>query len=882
MAGKGNDPNCCCTGCEQPPIIWDSSNVSLQQKVSLETFCCPCVPQFACVTIALRGTPLPPIVSTYRVTSGWTAPSRGSLKVECQGGGGGGGGGGVGGGAHGGNGGGSGEYASRSVLVDAFDSFTATISSATRAAGGIAGSTDESGQNGASVTVSSTKSGWSNAIANGGKGGLGNTAGTGTGAGGSGGSGTTLISGLNGAIYNQSTGGKGGDNPQARNLGGAGGINQTPGSQGTDDGAGGGGAGKRDDGGAGGLPSVTFTFTPDSADITGSAIFKLFCTSSPTTGLGTNQPLYQINNGIGTGSISGIAVAGNNIDVTFYFLVINNQCVFAIRSLALGVDENSYGCTKIIDATQRNAPNSFCKTLSYDNAGSTKFSVFNGESWYDIYITGVDHIPITGRPNCTTENGIIIQDENPIRNICCNCDCICDCMCLTITGSDTPQSMIACLYNNSWRFSNGAVVHLGPKNNVYLDSINFLSCWSMDETSGTRLDSRGTNSLITLGNTGSATGLIEKCAKFTGDSLLYSTAQLAMSFSGISFTFTGWVNFDSLLTDQAILAKTTNGDNINGYSWKLWYQASTNTIIFTIANGTSFFSVSSPASAFILTNRWTYFVISVDNASKQMFLQINQTAIQTGLFTGTLPLTAGFLCFGGQDSTTNRQWLFGGIDQVTLWDIAITSVNISTTLIYNKGNGTPCKIDDRCYLSLIDVGDHSIVSSVSPEPVLLDRVMNPCPRPFANWPLFESPTAGQPFDHPIFYSLRCVGCDSTCTVNVPACCPDGRTNFPSIIYASVTTTCYTCQTFTIALAYQAMIKQWIGTGNMCGHPIKLTTGCGFKTLFFEGNPCTSVNATDSGGSCDPILSHFVFTSGGIGCCGGSFLTSPTINVTLFE
>lgn len=211
------------------------------------------------------------------------------------------------------------------------------------------------------------------------------------------------------------------------------------------------------------------------------------------------------------------------------------------------------------------------------------------------------------------------------------------------------------------------------------------------------------------------------------------------------------------------------------------------------------------------------------------------------------------------------------LDQVsgehgTTWTFPSGAVVTLSSTEYNR----------NCYLSLTTGTPGSGTTDV-----LLGTVTNKCPRPTARWSTVVPALSGVAA-HTVFYEFSCTGCGSdACTVEIVDCCSNGRTSFPKVLYADMSTGCPDCPFQTIAMPWDSSIRQWVGTAAMCGHSVELKIGCPFTTLNWSGSPCVSVNPT-AAASCAPILAVFSFNTSGIGCCGGSSLINPAITVTVYE
>jgi hypothetical protein len=630
------------------------------------------------------------------------------------------------------------------------------------------------------------------------------------------------------------------------------------------------------------IPEFAFVSIIDSDELSGGAVFKLWC--STTSDLGLEQPLYtKLQEG-------GILVGSVVIDLAFHIRIRDGQCILYILSEELGITEDTYGATKVIDAEARAAPNNFCSTLSNDNSSSggspyTEFSV----GGYRIRIAAADHTPIRGRDHCYDENGVTVFDTDPIRDLCCNCNCICRCMCLSVTApgfifiDDEPASTyssasVACIYNNTYSFANGMQVRIGPLDGLSND--NIISCWDMDEETGSRLDSFDLNNLQESTPIASGTGKILSAAEFDGSGFLFKEDDSTLQFFGMSGSICLWAKPTSLAGDMTIIGKTA-GNGVPGFGWKIWYSQSLAQFVFSISNGTTIFSVLSPSA--VSAGAWHFIAATIDDDSKTITIRVNNETIAVESYTGSVPATTAAFTIGGQDSVSTPEYFLGLIDQVSLWKDNLSADQLSSAL-WNNGDGRACEYDDRCYLIVTDMGPFT---SSPPSPFLLDDEDNPCPRPTARWTFQEPATAEMPFEQPVFVSLRCAS-ESQCTVDISACCPSGRTNFPSTLTADVQTGCYACPNISISLVWDENINEWIGYGDMCGHLITLSIGCGFSAIGFSATPCVIV--PDPAGnipligypSCEPVLAVFSGPLSGIGCCGGSVMGINNITITVYE
>jgi hypothetical protein len=639
------------------------------------------------------------------------------------------------------------------------------------------------------------------------------------------------------------------------------------------------------------IPEYAYVSIIDEDGFQAGAIFRLWCNIN--SDLKLEQPLYEKLNG------GGVLVGTSVVDVTFRIRIRDGQCFLYVTSDALDVTEDTYGSSVVIDAEARGYPNDFCSTLSnepHDDASRpyTELMV----KGYRIRLSAADHVPIRGRDHCKDTVGRTIFDTDPIRNLCCNCNCICRCMCLTVNApgvviSDDPteetlsSASVACLYRNSYVFQNGVTIRLGPLSG--LPNEDLLSCWTLDEEerdistgdpigigTGVRVDSIGENHVGQVGTLATVPGKIDGAVEFSGNGLLMREDSPTLRFAAMSGLIALWAKPTDLSGDMTIIAKNA-GNVVPGFGWKIWYSVMLSKFVFSISNGTTIFSVVSDST--VSLNGWHFIAATIDNEDKLITIRVNNEVVAEELYFGTIPITSSNFTMGGQDSVDDPEFFIGEIDQVVLYKNNIPHDSISESL-WNGGLGRTCQLDDRCYLIVTSMGN----LGVDPPPaVLLDDIENPCPRPTAQWTLTMPPSIHYTYTRPLFMSLRCAS-ENRCEVDLPLCCPSGRSNFPTQLNADVVTGCAECPTFTVKLAYDGSIDTYIGYGHMCGKLIRLITGCPFNYLVMIRENCVDFGPLTRIGpaACDPILSVYEGMLAGIGCCSPLDIDSSTISVTLYE
>lgn len=211
-----------------------------------------------------------------------------------------------------------------------------------------------------------------------------------------------------------------------------------------------------------------------------------------------------------------------------------------------------------------------------------------------------------------------------------------------------------------------------------------VSHWRMDEAVGNdRADSAGTNILDEVGTISNDTGKITNSAVGSSGSLLSCEA---LPFRITTFTYSGWVWFDSTSEGQTFLARYNTssddflrfaaGDGPPGVGPVIDFRVST--------NGSSL--TSKVRSLWPLTNGLWYFVVAgCDSTDKTMWIRVNTEAVQRE----PLPVDITIV----QDGGTNLRFLYGTVfgnfsgrvDSWTFWRRHLNTYEIDA--LWNGGAG---------------------------------------------------------------------------------------------------------------------------------------------------------------------------------------------------
>ena len=213
---------------------------------------------------------------------------------------------------------------------------------------------------------------------------------------------------------------------------------------------------------------------------------------------------------------------------------------------------------------------------------------------------------------------------------------------------------------------------------------NLISYWELNESSGTRNDSHGSNHLTDQSTVTSATGKVGKSALFTraNSESLDRNDNADLSTGDIDFTFAMWVKLTSKSNFMAFLSKANNP-----VEYEIGYDVTNDRFQFSVSSGgdggawpTDIIRANNFGSP--STDTWYYIVAWHDSVNNTINIQVNNGTVDSksytsGVFDGTAVFHLG--------SWGTFSYLDGQLDQVGFWKRTLTS--LERTLLYNNGSG---------------------------------------------------------------------------------------------------------------------------------------------------------------------------------------------------
>lgn len=198
--------------------------------------------------------------------------------------------------------------------------------------------------------------------------------------------------------------------------------------------------------------------------------------------------------------------------------------------------------------------------------------------------------------------------------------------------------------------------------------------WTMDETSGTREDSVGSNDLTDNNTVGYGTGKQSNAADFElSNSEYFTVADHADLRVDDGWSVSMWVNAETL-TDGYFL-NVRSGEN----GWGLGLATAGNIRVY--AGSGSFGDQTS--SGTLSTGTWYHVAVYYSGTSTKLYIN--------GALDSTLSLNAiinpNTTLNVGKKATASAVFHDGLMDEITFWNRELTATDVAN--IYNSGDGIP-------------------------------------------------------------------------------------------------------------------------------------------------------------------------------------------------
>jgi len=215
---------------------------------------------------------------------------------------------------------------------------------------------------------------------------------------------------------------------------------------------------------------------------------------------------------------------------------------------------------------------------------------------------------------------------------------------------------------------------------------SLVSWWSMEETSGARVDDHGVNDLTDNNTVLYGTGIISNGADFEYSSSEYlsiaGASQVGLDVTG-DFSISGWVYYESLSNNHYVISKgfESDGNTVRAYKFG-WETGNVLSLHISSAGsgGTQVTVAWTPSTA-----TWYHLVVNYDADAGSADFYVNgsqqgttQTGLPNAIYNGSSKTFVG--------SYDQTYYFHDGIlDELGFWSRVLTTDEI--TSLYNSGTG---------------------------------------------------------------------------------------------------------------------------------------------------------------------------------------------------
>ncbi|KAA3644794.1 MAG: hypothetical protein DWQ07_15420 [Chloroflexi bacterium] len=217
-----------------------------------------------------------------------------------------------------------------------------------------------------------------------------------------------------------------------------------------------------------------------------------------------------------------------------------------------------------------------------------------------------------------------------------------------------------------------------------------ISYWKLDEDTGTREDSAGSNDLTDNNTVGNTVGMFGNAADMENSSAeyLYHADNADLSFGDDDFTISAWVRLESKPGIMGIVSKGYTGSPYT-QEYTLYYTTGTQRFGFYVTDPSlNYTAVSASTTDSPALHGWYHVVAWHDSTNDTVNIQVNNGQVySTSHTTGVLDGTTNFII--GRQSLYNYD---GAIDEVGLWDRVLNSTEREA--LFNQSNGLIYPLDE--------------------------------------------------------------------------------------------------------------------------------------------------------------------------------------------
>jgi len=192
------------------------------------------------------------------------------------------------------------------------------------------------------------------------------------------------------------------------------------------------------------------------------------------------------------------------------------------------------------------------------------------------------------------------------------------------------------------------------------------------------------------------------------DDYIVITSNESLDITG-SFTFIAWVNVFGSTNDHQIVISKWYNNCVQNRSYVLEFQPNGKTLQIPVGGGVSTDNYSNAFSEKEISfEKWHFIVAVYDMASLKIYIDGEKTCHLTT--TGLIPKTDTLVYIGRHECSTDKNTFFGNIDDVRIYNRALSLDEIN---VINDNNNDQCTYIDSDNDGVIDFWDKCIDTPVN-------------------------------------------------------------------------------------------------------------------------------------------------------------------------
>ncbi len=223
---------------------------------------------------------------------------------------------------------------------------------------------------------------------------------------------------------------------------------------------------------------------------------------------------------------------------------------------------------------------------------------------------------------------------------------------------------------------------------------NLISWWALDEQSGARNDSHGTNHLTDNNTVGYTTGIKSNAAQFVSANSEYLSRadNAALSTGDINFEFGAWVYLSTKTATQRFISKWVG--SAASLEYLLVYDQPTDRFIFYVYSGSTAGTATASTFGSPSISTWYYISAYHDATNNYVGISVDDGTVNSSSYSLGVQDTGSAFILGAL-SDGSGGFVNGAIDEVYMYKRVLTADE--RTWLYNSGAGRAyCEVASNC------------------------------------------------------------------------------------------------------------------------------------------------------------------------------------------